>query len=261
VNEGAVSEAIDIDNAEVHGNDPVSRYKRIVALLCGKRKKRRARTQQRYTVQVCPIIFFAGANCSPISRQMWLPIFHAFDIEWRNREETDLQIPMLKLYIYQKFFKRSTVELQQLFPGLRKELARVRIVVPNDGWVRRKDQQKYFKEDMPRLKAEATLERDWAHLGPGNYGWDGVYFFVRASEEAGGKGVELAAEEAGEGSTELAAEGKTVRNCRHKRGALEVVQERATAGQEVGKPKLQSSKRECNQRRGSGLLQDRQRNR
>lgn len=206
VNEGAVSEAVDDDNAQVHGNDPISRYKRIVSLLCGKRKKRRARTQQKYTVQVCPIIFFAGASCSSISRQMWLPIFHAFDIEWRNREETDLQIPILKLYVYKKFFNRSTVELQQLFPGLPEALTRVRIVVPNNGWVRRKDQKKYNKEDMPRLKAEATLERDWAHLGPGNYGWDGVYFFFRESEHAGRESMELAAEEARGESTELAAE-------------------------------------------------------
>ncbi|GAQ83181.1 hypothetical protein KFL_001380230 [Klebsormidium nitens] len=211
VNEGAVSEAVDDDDAEAHGNDPVSRYRRIVSLLSGK-QKRRAKTQQRYSVQVCPIIFFAGADYHPMTRQMWLPIFHALDIEWRNREETDLQIPMLKLYVYKKFFHRSTVQLRQLFPGLPEDLARVRIVVPNGGWERRKDQRKYDKEDMLRLKSEATLERNWAHLGPGNYGWDGVYFFFRASEEeeAEEESAEFAPEEAGEESLELVAEAGAV---------------------------------------------------
>lgn len=37
VNEGAVGEAIDFDNAEVHGNDPVSRYKRMLCCVASGR--------------------------------------------------------------------------------------------------------------------------------------------------------------------------------------------------------------------------------
>lgn len=117
-----------------------------------------------------------------LQRLLPSPLYTFLRDDWRSREETDLNMIMLRLFLLMSVMQQTEVSLEDLLPFLeRSHLGRTMVKIPIKGYAVKRLSEQLDQKQFELLMAERR-DDSWAYLGTGNKGPDGWIVLEKAEE-------------------------------------------------------------------------------